>query len=330
LRYKRGEYASPDAYFKMLDDHQAEKLFLQALMKRDDFDKIAEALDEYLQTQQVMPDTRADLDEYVNKNCQADPDLEVIIDLFESTEHAKFVQDVCRYLILRQESKTNSILIWGAPNAGKTQYLERLGQIFKVLNYKQTRGNFDCRYKGGKMAPNFILCDEGCLGKLFDPKDQYVNAKLFLEGQGLMVEQKMRNPKQRWRGVPVILTANNLPPVMKEPTQGPDEEVWHFSQRKYNYGAFKSRCKITKMERSHSNTDRFPYTAEQLALYMQHLCNRMEPVVEEEVFSEASVEQLVFEKRAIPREEAEAAGFDVAPDYEQLSIKHDADSDLPA
>ena len=67
------------------------------------------------------------------------------------------------------------------------------------------------------MAPAFIICEEGCLGKLFDPKDKYVTAKLFLEGQGLMVEQKCRHPKVKWRGVPVILTTNELPTVMRKP-----------------------------------------------------------------------------------------------------------------
>ena len=46
----------------------------------------------------------------------------------------------------------------------------------------QTRGNFDCRYKGGKKAPAFIICEEGCLGRLFNPSDKYQTAKLFLEG----------------------------------------------------------------------------------------------------------------------------------------------------
>ena len=103
-------------------------------------------------------------------------------DIFENTEHDHFIKNIVQYLILNKESKTNSALIYGAPNGGKTQFLNRLGKIFDILFYKQTRSNFDCRYKGGKKAPGFIICEEGCLGKLFDPKDQYVNAKLFLEG----------------------------------------------------------------------------------------------------------------------------------------------------
>ena len=62
-----------------------------------------------------------------------------------------------------------------------------------------------------------MICEEGALGRLFNPSDKYVNAKLFLEGNGLIVENKMKHPKERWRGVPVIMTTNSLPSVMREP-----------------------------------------------------------------------------------------------------------------
>ena len=81
-------------------------------------------------------------------------------------------------------------MIHGAPSSGKTQFLLRLKEIFKVEYYQQTRGNFDCRYKGGRSGPHFIFCEEGCLTKLFNPSDRYHAVKLALEGQGLMVENK--------------------------------------------------------------------------------------------------------------------------------------------
>ena len=46
----------------------------------------------------------------------------------------------------------------------------------------------------------------------------YVEAKIFLEGNGLILENKMKHPKQRWAGVPIILTSNTLPSIMHEPT----------------------------------------------------------------------------------------------------------------
>ena len=83
-----------------------------------------------------------------------------------------------------------------------------------------------------------------------------------------MVEQKQRNPREKWRGVPVILTTNNLPEVMRDPKRKPEEEDYEFYERKDNFGAFKSRCRLTRLERYHRNAEQFPYTADQLALYM--------------------------------------------------------------
>ena len=112
----------------------------------------------------------------------------------------------------------------------------------------QTPRSFDCKYRGGRTAPHFIICEEGCLGKLFDPRGQYVVAKLFLEGQGLMTETKGRNPRVKWRGVPVILTTNVLPAVMREPKKKNSEEDYEFNDRYNNYMAFVSRCRQTRVE----------------------------------------------------------------------------------
>ena len=51
--------------------------------------------------------------------------------------------------------------------------------------------------------------------KFFSGTDKYVAAKLFFEGRGLVHENKMEHPVERWKGVPVILTSNNLPIVMR-------------------------------------------------------------------------------------------------------------------
>jgi hypothetical protein len=95
------------------------------------------------------------------------------VEIFEATEHKHFIKNVVYYLILHKENKSNTVVIHGAANAGKTQFLNRMAAIFTCARYKQTRGNFDCRYKGGRHAPHFVICEEGCLAKLFDPRDKY-------------------------------------------------------------------------------------------------------------------------------------------------------------
>ena len=70
-----------------------------------------------------------------------------------------------------------------------------------------------------------------------------------------------------------------------------------------------TRCKITKIERSHRNNEQFPYTAEQLGQYLQLLCNKVKPIIEDEMLSEKSVEILHFERRAHSRVEMIANGY---------------------
>ena len=72
-----------------------------------------------------------------------------------------------------------------------------------------------CNY--GKVAPAFILLDEGALDRFFNKNNNFVDAKIFLEGNGIILENKMKHPKERWAGVPIILTSNVLPACMHKP-----------------------------------------------------------------------------------------------------------------
>ena len=118
-----------------------------------------------------MPDTRADLKAYVENIGDYPRSKEEVVALLEGTEHAPFIKNICQYLILSPENKTNCVFIYGAPNAGKTQFLNRLREIFELTYYKQTRSHFDCKYKNGKKAPHFVICEEGALTKFFNPAD---------------------------------------------------------------------------------------------------------------------------------------------------------------
>ena len=48
MRYKKGEIETADAYFNFLENNSADRLFLDAIMKSEDFEKMAEHLDDYL------------------------------------------------------------------------------------------------------------------------------------------------------------------------------------------------------------------------------------------------------------------------------------------
>ena len=172
----------------MLDDANAERLFFEAITKRSEFESMKESLDEYMQNLQEKPDTRADLKAFVEKLADYPKSVAQIVAEIGATEHAAFIKDICKYLILSPENKTNTVFIYGAPNAGKTQFLNKLNEIFKLVYYKQTRSHFDCKYKNGKVAPHFVIIEEGAFNKFFDARDGYSNAKLAFEGQGLITE----------------------------------------------------------------------------------------------------------------------------------------------
>ena len=63
--------------------------------------------------------------------------------------------------------------VWpfGDPNMGKTCFLERFGKIFVIAGYKKTRGHFDVKYKHAKMAPMFIIIEEGAMRRFFGNVD---------------------------------------------------------------------------------------------------------------------------------------------------------------
>ena len=72
---------------------------------------------------------------------------------------------------------------------------------------------------------------------------------------------------------------------MRKPIMKLNEEEYAFRDRYNNYMAFMTRCKIHQMNISHKNQARFPYNAEELAIYMHYLLDHMKPVVEEEYMS---------------------------------------------
>ena len=110
--------------------------------------------------------------------------------------------------------------------------------------------------------------DECAFDKWFKSNDNYSNAKLAFEGEGIVMETKMKNPKLRWGGVPIVITSNVLPSVLHKPWKKDTEEMWQFENRKKNYEAFQTRIDFVKMEQSHDNKEKFTYTTEELAIFM--------------------------------------------------------------
>jgi hypothetical protein len=104
--------------------------------------------------------------------------------------------------------------------------MKLLKEIFNCTEYKASRSHFEMKYKHGKTQPCFVLMDECAFEKWFKSHDNYSNAKLAFEGQGIVLEQKQKHPKLRWKGVPIIITSNVLPSVVHETVKKDTEEMW--------------------------------------------------------------------------------------------------------
>ena len=61
-----------------------------------------------------------------------------------------------------------------------------------------------------------MTIDEGALKTFFNNKRDYQVAKLFMEGQGYCVENKHKDPRVRWEGLPIIVSSNSLPPILEQ------------------------------------------------------------------------------------------------------------------
>ena len=103
----------------------------------------------------------------------------------------------------------NTVWIYGETSSGKTEFLEKIHAIFSCAEFKETKGRFDCKYKMNRMAPNFIIIDEGATKSFFKANDNYSAAKKFFEGQGLVLETKCKHPKLVWKYVPVLVATND-------------------------------------------------------------------------------------------------------------------------
>ena len=175
-----------------------------------------------------MPDIRKQLETYAASISDVKKNMDAVFERIRKTEHEDFIHTVCDYFMIPNDDKRNTVWIYGMPNTGKSSFLGLMRKIFTCADYLQTKRQFDCKYTHSKKAPHFILIDEGAHETFFKDTSKYVASKLFFEGQGLVMETKCKDPKRRWRGVPIIISSNTLDDVMYEPKRFTDESERSF------------------------------------------------------------------------------------------------------
>ena len=61
------------------------------------------------------------------------------------------------------------------------------------------------------------------------------------------------------------------------------EEDYKFAQRVTDHDAFMTRVKLTRLSKKFSNKDKFPYDADDLAVYMYHHLEMLDSLDESEL-----------------------------------------------
>ena len=79
MRYFKGQVDSTQKYYQLLQESGAHRLFFEALDRSDDFDKMTEHLDDFLQAVAEHPDIKADLDKHCSSMGDAAPKLDDVV-----------------------------------------------------------------------------------------------------------------------------------------------------------------------------------------------------------------------------------------------------------
>ena len=136
-----------------------------------------------------------------------------------------------------------------------------LEEIFTIVPFTQTRSKFDVVYSSSKQAPQFVTVDEGATNVFFADRRSWNDSKLTFEGQGYISENKHKNPKKKWEGLPIIITSNRIPDILM-----PGHKL--AKECSYDHQAFMVRIKFHQLLKENSNTTIFPYNVADLATYI--------------------------------------------------------------
>ena len=106
-----------------------------------------------------------------------------------------------------------------------------------------------------------LLMDEADVYTLFS-KSKLAETKSLLEGRGMLIENKGKDPFHGFKGSFILLTCNELPCPLGPPvnsSSGFDRATYEREQR-----AFMGRCEMVELTKGYDNSkgvNAFPFTA---------------------------------------------------------------------
>ena len=89
-----------------------------------------------------------------------------------------------------------------------------------------------------------MTIDEGATNVFFADKRAWNDSKLTFEGHGYVAENKHKNPRKKWEGLPIIITSNRVPDILM-----PNHEK--AKENEYDHSAFMARIKFHQLLKSY-------------------------------------------------------------------------------
>lgn len=83
-------------------------------------------------------------------------------------------------------------------------------QIFKCERLQESNGNFSLVQKKQNQRTQIVIMDDINVDYYFS-KGKYAKVKRFFEGNGIVTEEKFRDPVLSYSSLPIIVTSNSLP-----------------------------------------------------------------------------------------------------------------------
>ena len=168
------------------------------------------------------------------------------------------------FLLEQHHGKRRTILCYGAPNSGKSKFINAFKEIFQAFEYRSTASKFALAMKQRDKNPSLIVSDEFKKSN-FDPSN-IDNMKQLLEGNGGIVEHKGVDPITAYQGANFFLCCQYVHPLLLKKREDATSEEW------YNKTAMIARIKLFEFKVSHGFSVRnpFPLDAKKIAVLLKY------------------------------------------------------------
>ena len=159
-------------------------------------------------------------------------------------------------------------MCYGAPNSGKSKFINAFQEIFDAFEYRTSASKFALAMKSSNKNPSLVVAHEFKKANFND--SNLDNMKQLLEGSGGVIEHKGVDPITAYHGANFFLCCQYVHPSLLAKREDVNPETW------YNFTSLKARIKMFEFKVSHpfSKRHQFPLDAEKIAVLLKHYANQ--------------------------------------------------------